>query len=110
MLETITSVNGVVNGIVWGPVGLALLFGTGFVMSVRTVFFQFGHFRYWLRNTIGAIFTDRDITAHTEKNDKAISQFQSLCTALAATPRAATLPAAILRTCLCRSRFSRASS
>ena len=28
MLETITSVNGVVNGIVWGPVGLALLFGT----------------------------------------------------------------------------------
>lgn len=48
-------------------------------------FFQFGHFRYWLRNTIGAIFTDRDITAHTEKNDKAISQFQSLCTALAAT-------------------------
>ena len=85
MLETITSVNGVVNGIVWGPVGLALLFGTGFVMSVRTGFFQFGHFRYWLRNTIGAIFTDRDITAHTEKNDKAISQFQSLCTALAAT-------------------------
>ena len=84
MLETITSVNGVVNGIVWGPVGLALLFGTGFVMSVRTGFFQFGHFRYWLRNTIGAIFTDRDITAHTEKNDKAISQFQSLCTALAA--------------------------
>ena len=46
MLETITSVNGVVNGIVWGPVGLALLFGTGFVMSVRTGFFQFGHFRY----------------------------------------------------------------
>ena len=85
MLETITSVNGFVNGIVWGPVGLALLFGTGFVMSVRTGFFQFGHFRYWLRNTIGAIFTNRDITAHTEKNDKAISQFQSLCTALAAT-------------------------
>ena len=85
MLETITSVNGVVNGIVWGPVGLALLFGTGFVMSVRTGFFQFGHFRYWLRNTIGAIFTNRDITAHTEKDDKAISQFQSLCTALAAT-------------------------
>ena len=25
MLETIASVNGVVNGIVWGPVGLALL-------------------------------------------------------------------------------------
>ena len=35
--------------------------------------------------SIGAIFTNRDITAHTEKDDKAISQFQSLCTALAAT-------------------------
>ena len=85
MWENLARVNAVVSGVVWGPVGLALLFGTGCLLTVRTGFFQFGHFRYWLRNTIGAIFTDRDITAHTEKNDKAISQFQSLCTALAAT-------------------------
>ena len=85
MWESLARVNAVVGGVVWGPVGLTLLFGTGCLLTVRTGFFQFGHFRYWLRNTIGAIFTDRDITAHTEKNDKAISQFQSLCTALAAT-------------------------
>ena len=85
MLEQITNLNNAVNGVVWGPVGLALLFGTGLVMSARTGFFQFGHFRYWLRSTIGAIFTNKNITAHTEKEDKAISQFQSLCTALAAT-------------------------
>ena len=29
MIETITSANGFVNGIVWGPIGLALLFITG---------------------------------------------------------------------------------
>ena len=85
MLETITNANSFVNGIVWGPVGLALLFGTGLLMTARTGFFQFGHFRYWMKNTIGAIFADRKITAHTGKDDKAISQFQSLCTALAAT-------------------------
>ena len=85
MLETITNANGFVNSIVWGPAGLALLFCTGLIMSLRTGFFQFGHFGYWMKNTIGAIFTNKNITAHTEKEDKAISQFQSLCTALAAT-------------------------
>ena len=85
MLQTITNVNGVVNGIVWGPVGLAMLFGTGLILSARTGFFQFEHFGWWMKNTIGAIFADKHITAHTGKDDKAISQFQSLCTALAAT-------------------------
>ncbi len=40
---------------------------------------------YWLRHTIGAIFTNKDVTAHTSKEDMAISQFQSMCTALAGT-------------------------
>ena len=52
---------------------------------MRTGFFQLVHFRYWMRQTIGAIFTDRSVTAHTGTDDQAISQFQSLCTALAAT-------------------------
>ena len=85
MLETITRVNEMVNGVVWGPVGLSLLFGVGLLMTVRTGFFQVGHFGYWMKNTIGAIFTNKQITAHTTKEDRAISQFQSLCTALAAT-------------------------
>jgi len=54
-------------------------------MSVRTGFFQFRKMGYWLRHTIGAIFTNKDITAHTSKEDMAISQFQSMCTALAGT-------------------------
>ena len=83
MLEWITQINNAVNGVVWGPAGLALLFGTGLIMSVRTGFFQFRKMGYWLRHTIGAIFTNKDVTAHTSKEDMAISQFQSMCTALA---------------------------
>ncbi len=63
----------------------ALLFCTGFWMSARTGFFQFRKMGYWLRHTIGAIFTNKDVTAHTSKEDMAISQFQSMCTALAGT-------------------------
>ena len=83
MWESLARVNAVVGGVVWGPVGLALLFGTGCLLTVRTGFFQLRYFGYWMRHTIGAIFLDRNVTAHT--NDEAISQFQSLCTALAAT-------------------------
>lgn len=36
-----------------------------------------------MKEPIGAIFRDKDITGHTK--DKSISQFQSLCTALVAT-------------------------
>ena len=85
MVEIITNVNNAVNGVVWGPFGLALLFCTGLWMSARTGFFQFRRMGYWLRHTIGAIFTNKDITAHTSKEDMAISQFQSMCTALAGT-------------------------
>ena len=83
MWESLARVNAVVGGVVWGPVGLTLLFGTGCLLTVRTGFFQLRYFGYWMRHTIGAIFLDRNVTAHTD--DEAISQFQSLCTALAAT-------------------------
>ncbi len=85
MIETITNVNGAVNGIVWGPFGLTLLFVAGLCMTVRTGGFQFAHFGHWMKRTIGAIFTNRHVTEHTGKDNQAISQFQSLCTALAAT-------------------------
>lgn len=75
----------VVNGIVWGPVGLGLLFGTGLLLTVRTGCFQLRRCGYWMRHTFGAILTDRSVTAHTAREEQAISQFQSLCTALAST-------------------------
>ena len=83
MIDVITQVNSYVNGIVWGWPALILLGFVGVLMTCLTKFFQLSHFGHWVKNTIGAIFGDRHVTQHTE--DRTISQFQSLCTALAAT-------------------------
>lgn len=85
MTEIISKVNDAVNSFVWGIPMLVLLIGTGILMTVLTKFFQLSHIGHWFKNTIGGIFKDRHITRHTDKDDKSISQFQSLCTALAAT-------------------------
>lgn len=83
MLETITYVNKVLNDIVWGWPALILLAFVGVLMTVLTKVFQISHIGHWMKNTIGAIFKDKHVTGHTK--DRSISQFQSLCTALAAT-------------------------
>ena len=83
MIEMITNVNNTINGVVWGWPALILLAFVGILMTCMTGFFQLGHFRHWMSNTIGAIFSDKHVTGHTR--DRSISQFQSLCTALAAT-------------------------
>lgn len=85
MIEMITNINGKINGFVWGLPMLVLLVGTGILMTILTKVFQLSHFGYWMKHTLGSIFTDRHITKHTASHDKSISQFQSLCTALAAT-------------------------
>ena len=81
----VENVNNAVNGFVWGLPMLILLVGCGILMTFLTKFFQVTHFKHWIRNTVGGIFLDKHITAHTKKEDTQISQFQSLCTALAAT-------------------------
>lgn len=84
-MEIIEKVNGIVNDFVWGIPMLVLLIGAGVLMTILTKVFQITHFGHWMKKTIGAIFTDKHVTKHTDKDDKSISQFQSLCTALAAT-------------------------
>ena len=83
MVEVITNVNNFVNGLVWGWPAIILLGFVGVLMTCLTKFFQVSHFGHWMKKTIGAIFGDKHVTKHT--SDKSISQFQSLCTALAAT-------------------------
>lgn len=83
MIEAITNVNSFVNGLVWGWPALILLGFVGILMTCMTKFFQLSHFGHWMKHTIGAIFGDKHVTKHTQ--DHSISQFQSLCTALAAT-------------------------
>ena len=85
ILTVVEEVNGKVNSFVWGLPMLILLVGTGILMTCLTKCFQISHFRHWVKNTVGGIFKDSHVTAHTDKEDMQISQFQSLCTALAAT-------------------------
>ena len=53
-LKMVESVNGKVNGFVWGIPMLVLLVGTGVLMTCLTGWFQVAHVRYQLRHTIGA--------------------------------------------------------
>lgn len=83
IVEIITSVNSAVNGVVWGIPMLVLIISTGIYMTVRTGFFQITKIKHWANETFLAIFKKRSVTKTKEK--KAISQFQALSTALAAT-------------------------
>ena len=82
-LEWITNINNSVNGFVWGWGGLILLLGTGVLATVVTKVFQISHLKHWWNNTIGSLFK-KEVIGHT-KEKGAISPFQALCTALAAT-------------------------
>ena len=84
-VQLIETINTAVNNFVWGLPMLVLLVGTGILMTVLTGFFQISHIGHWFRHTLGGIFKNKHVTAHTPGHDKQISQFQSLCTALAAT-------------------------
>ena len=82
-IDAVAKVNGAVNGVVWGIPMLVLIIGTGIFMSVRTEFFQITRIKTWANETFLAIFKKKSVTKTEEK--KAITQFQALSTALAAT-------------------------
>ena len=83
ILQAVESVNGKINGVVWGAFGLLLLVGTGIVVTALTKFFQVSHIGLWFKNTLGSLFNKNVIKHSKEKGS--ISPFQALCTALAAT-------------------------
>lgn len=83
IIKIVTSVNSAVNGVVWGVPMLVLILSTGIYMTVRTGFFQITKIKHWANETFLAIFKKRSVTKTKDK--KAISQFQALSTALAAT-------------------------
>ena len=82
-LETLASVNDQINTFVWVKIGLIMLIGTGVLMTVLLKFFQITHIGHWMKKTVGSIF-DSKVKGHTGEK-ASISQFQALCTALAAT-------------------------
>jgi len=83
ILQTVESINGEINSVVWGAFGLLLLVGTGIIVTTMTKFFQVTHIGLWFKKTIGRLFK-QDVIKHS-KEAGSISPFQALCTALAAT-------------------------
>ena len=79
MLETITAVNQAVNSFIWGIPAMVCIIGVGLLLSVRTGFLQLRKFPYAIKTTIGRIFRRKDAS------DGAMTPFQAVCTALAAT-------------------------
>ncbi len=80
MLEKISQINSVINNFVWGVPAMICIIGVGLILSIRTNFVQIRKFVYALKATIGRIFDKQ-----TKVADGAISPFQAVCTALAAT-------------------------
>ena len=79
MYETIKSINDVLNGFIWGVPAMVCIIGVGLYLSIRTGFVQIRKFPYALKNTLGKIFEKKDV------KEGALSPFQAVCTALAAT-------------------------
>lgn len=79
MLSTIESINQVVNDFIWGVPAMACIIGVGFYLSCRTGFLQIRKFPYAIQTTIGRMFRKRNAS------DGALTPFQAVCTALAAT-------------------------
>ena len=79
MLSTIESVNNVVNNFIWGVPAMICIIGVGLLLSVRTGFIQIRKFPYAMKVTIGRMLRKKDAT------DGAMTPFQAVCTALAAT-------------------------
>jgi len=71
--------NETINNIIWGVPMIALMLGTGLYLSIRTGFIQVFEFRYAMKHTIGKIFKKQ------EAKKGAITPFQAMTTALAAT-------------------------
>lgn len=84
LADQIAEVNEAIGTFVWTNMGLILLIGAGVILTCATRFFQVSHLKTWWMNTIGGLFS-RKSKARKNKESGSVSQFQALCTALAAT-------------------------
>lgn len=79
MLQLIEQINSAVNTFVWGVPAMVCILGVGLYLSLRTGFIQLRKFPYAMKSTLGRMFKKR------EASDGALTPFQAVCTALAAT-------------------------
>ena len=79
MLAMIESINSAVNNFIWGVPAMICIIGVGLYLSIRTNFLQIRKFPYAVKITLGRMLKKR------EASDGALTPFQAVCTALAAT-------------------------
>ena len=79
LISTIEAVNSVVNNFIWGVPAMICIIGVGLYLSIRTNFLQIRKFPYAMKVTIGRMMKKK------EASDGALTPFQAVCTALAAT-------------------------
>lgn len=79
MLLIIEKINSAVNDFIWGVPAMICIIGVGLVLSFRTRFLQVRKFPYAIKVTIGRMFKKKEVV------DGAMTPFQAVCTALAAT-------------------------
>ena len=79
MISIIESINNAVNNFIWGVPAMICIIGVGLYMSIRTGFIQIRKFPYAMKVTVGRMLKKK------EASDGAMTPFQAVCTALAAT-------------------------
>lgn len=80
-MEIISVINTAINNVVWGPIMLFLLIGTGLFLSFITGFMQFKKFGYMMKNTILGVFSKK----HHKRDVAGVTPFQAVATAMAGT-------------------------
>lgn len=79
MLQMIETVNTAVNNFIWGVPAMICIIGVGLYLSIRMRFIQIRKLPLALKETIGKVFQKK------EASQGALTPFQAVCTALAAT-------------------------
>lgn len=79
MLNLIETVNTAVNNFIWGVPAMICIIGVGLYLSIRTGFLQLRRFSFAMKATLGRVFHKKDA------GSGAMTPFQAVCTALAAT-------------------------
>ncbi|MBP1558213.1 MAG: sodium:alanine symporter family protein [Oscillospiraceae bacterium] len=79
MIEAIVQINKTINDLVWGVPAMVLILGVGLWLSCRSGFIQIKKFGTAMKCTIGRMFRKESA------QEGAVTPFQAVCTALAAT-------------------------
>ena len=78
-MELLMEIISKINGVLWGPVMLFFLLGTGVLFTVKLRCIQIRKFKDIWRETFGGLFNKKD-----KADENGISSFQALTTAIAA--------------------------